>query len=54
MAILDLQTQDYCVKIGLSVKTIALIEKYLKLLKTANEHCNLVGRQQDDHRNRGA
>ncbi len=50
MAILDQQTQDYCVRIGLNAKTIAHIEKYVKLLKIANEHCNLVGRQQDDHR----
>jgi 16S rRNA (guanine527-N7)-methyltransferase len=50
MAILDQQTQDYCAKIRLSTKTIALFERYLTLLCAANENCNLVGRQQDNHR----
>ncbi len=50
MVILDRQTEGFCQKIGLSAKTIAQIEKYLKLLRSANEHCNLIGRGQDDQR----
>ena len=50
MNILDAQTVAYCEKIGLSAKAIASIEKYLVLLRKANETCNLVGRQQDEHR----
>jgi len=50
MNILDAQTVAYCEKIGLSAKVIASIDKYLVLLRKGNESCNLVGRQQDDHR----
>ncbi len=50
MAILDQKTQDYCAKIGLEAKKIAIFEKYLTLLITANKNCNLVGRQQNNFR----
>lgn len=48
--LLDLETQNYCKKIGFDFDKILKINHYIELLLKANESCNLIGRQQDLHR----